>query len=55
VDKEHNQAVKMSEVGMAFKPENDAYKMHNSYDRNIGFRCSIRKSNTRQRGSNEPR
>ena len=47
MDKEHNETVKVPEVGMSFKSENDAYEMYNSYARNTGF--SIRKSYTRRR------
>ena len=47
MDKEHNETLKVPEVGMTFKSENDAYEMYNSYARNTGF--SIRKSYTRRR------
>lgn len=46
VDDGHRQ-VKVPQVGMAFKSEEDAYDMYNSYAGKIGF--SIRKSWTRRR------
>ncbi|WVZ49619.1 hypothetical protein U9M48_000960 [Paspalum notatum var. saurae] len=47
VDNIDNYTIVEPQVGMAFKSEDDAYEMYNSYARKIGF--SIRKSNTRRR------